>query len=619
MPVWKKIRLAMPAWETGRLKSGFGAKAGGLGSVLEELPEELVKSAADRGIKLEIEILAPCFAHYDRTKLSEDPEPVPVKLDGGRFDFTVYRRKIDEHISTVYFWDEVQLGWTTPLSLYPHDPEMGFKLYATVSQAMAGYIRRNSFHTVHSHDYHLGIIPFYLGRDYLQKVPHHLTIHNATYQGVFPPGDSGPEQLDRIGLPGGELYDQYFSMNGVINFLHASALITHETGGRVTTVSGDLQASWGYAAELMLNYEEILAKAKELNGGREVRNVFVPNCGLDEFREIGVAGITNGLSEVNRAENLPELKASVLREHKEKLGGKPVFCDPEVERTLLEKDHSFGPGSLETKGELKRLLHRELFGSDPENDVIFLVSVGRLTAQKNFEVIAATAERVMESFPSVKYAIIANPPEGEPEARELQGRFLDLKKRHPESFFYTHVFSEPHSRLILAGGDFALIPSRFEPCGLVDYEASALGTIVIGHNTGGLSKVAKCAYLYDWLDSGDPRGEEDAFFSVIKEAVLTWHDNPGRHRRIVKAAMRLDSGWRKSADQYLDLYLYGLIYRAWQAKKEVIARQVDRYAVKLFAMHPLFLDFYRVNSTDILEQRMNSLVSRARENTGQEE
>jgi hypothetical protein len=59
----KKMRVAMPAWEIGRVGTGLGAKIGGLGVIIEELPAELVKAAAEQGIELEIENLSPCFAH----------------------------------------------------------------------------------------------------------------------------------------------------------------------------------------------------------------------------------------------------------------------------------------------------------------------------------------------------------------------------------------------------------------------------------------------------------------------------------------------------------------------------------------------------------------------------
>lgn len=603
----------MPSWETGRLKSGFGSKAGGLGSVIEELPEELVKAASVRNIKLEIEILTPCFAYYDRSKLKKNPLPVEVLIENRKFSFTVYSRKINENISVVYFWNDRLLGWTSPPSLYPDDPEKGFKLYASVSQAMAGYIKRNTFQTVHSHDYHLGIIPFYLGKTYLEKVPHHLTIHNATYQGIFSAGTDGAEKLERIGLPGSELFDHYFNMNGAINFLKASALLTNETGGKITTVSGDLQASWGYASELKLSHDEVLRRAKELNGGKKVTDVFVPNCGLDVFREIGIIGITNGLAPINRAENLPELKASVLKELKIK--GKPLFRNPLVETRLTKNDHNFDSENLKTKQDLKRLLHLELFDSEPPDNLVLLASVGRLVAQKNFELIASVAERIMESFPFVKFAILASPPEGDKAARKLQGRFVELQAKYPELFFYSDVFNQRLSRLILAGSDFALMPSRFEPCGLVDYEACALGTVVIGHNTGGLSKTAECAYLYEWLDSGDTQGEAEAFFNSIEEAIETFRQDPKKYDKTVKAAMNLDSGWEKSAARYINMYLFGILFRDWQGKKKTIIKQVDRYAKKLFETHSFFPDFYRVNAGDILEQRMNQLADRNKESS----
>ncbi len=606
MPASKNMRIAMPSWETGRLKSGFGSKAGGLGSVIEELPEELVKAASARNIRLEIEILTPCFAYYDRSRMEKDPVPVEVVLDKRKFDFSVYRMKIDENISIVYFWDDWQLGWTTPHSLYPDDPQLGFKLFGTVSQAMAGYIRRNPFHTVHSHDYHVGIIPFYLGKDYLQQVPHHLTIHNATYQGIFPSDTGGAAQLERIGLAGNELFDKYFNMNGNINFLKASATITHETGGKITTVSGDLRASWGYAAELKLSYEDILTRARELNGGKPVTDVFVPNCGLEIFKEAGIIGITNGLASVNRAENLPDLKASVLKSQKNE--SKPLFNNPLVEASMTEKDHNFSANDLRLKQDLKRLLHLELFGAEPPEKLVFLVSIGRLVAQKNFDLIASIAERTLELLPSVKFAILANPPEGDKEAKGLQKKFQEMAAKHPESIFYSHAFSQPLSRLILAGADFALMPSRFEPCGLVDYEASALGTVVIGRNTGGLSKVSRCAYLYDWLDSGDRDGEAEAFISSVKQAVDTFLSDPEKHRKTMVAAMKLDSGWEKSADQYVSMYCYGSLFRSWQEKKRAIVTQVDSYAARLFETCPYFPDFYRINSKDILEQRMDELT-----------
>ena len=118
----------------------------------------------------------------------------------------------------------------------------GVRLYATVGQAMAGYIAQGDFDIVHLHDYHVGLVPFYLGDAYLQSVPVYLTIHNATYQGITPLKGGGYSTLDYINLPGEKLFHKYFDFFNNLNLLKACMLKVHEIGGKITTVSGDLLA-----------------------------------------------------------------------------------------------------------------------------------------------------------------------------------------------------------------------------------------------------------------------------------------------------------------------------------------------------------------------------------------
>ena len=160
----KKLRVAMPAWEIGRLASGLGVKIGGLGAVVEELPPELVKAAARHGLDLEIETLTPCFAHYDKSQLTKLDLRLPATIEGYTFEFEVYEHIFPDGQKVIYFWDEWQLDWTHASAIYPDDPQMAIKLYAAVSQAMAGYIKQGQFNTVHLHDYHVGLVPFLSGR-----------------------------------------------------------------------------------------------------------------------------------------------------------------------------------------------------------------------------------------------------------------------------------------------------------------------------------------------------------------------------------------------------------------------------------------------------------------------
>ncbi len=584
------LRVAMPAWEIGRAETGLGAKVGGLGVIMEELPPELVKAAARQNINLEVEILSPCFAFYDKSKLTRTGLTFPVTLDGYTFGVEVFKHTFPDGQTVVYFWDEWQLGWTTSTAIYPTDPVMAYRLYAALAQAMAGYIKQGNFQTVHSHDYHVGLVPFYLGDDYLAKVPHHFTIHNATYQGLVAAHGRGYAMLNAINLPGERLFHKYFDFFDNLNFMKAAMLKTHETGGKITTVSGDIAGTWGYAAELRWSAETVRAKARAQKGGAPVGEVFVPNRHLDLFEKLPIAGITNGLSARNRPENLPELQTETLQTLQGKQPyGRPLFNNPLVQEAMLVRDHNFDVNRLPVKSELKRLLHLEAFGKEPHHDPILITAVGRLVAQKNLGLVADIIERTLAYDPGTRFIILASAPAGDAAGKADAAAFFDLATRHSGRMYYNNTFNLPLSRLILAGGDFTLIPSRFEPCGLVDYEASLLGTLVIGRLTGGLAKVNSCAYLYDWLDVSDRAGEAAAFFGKIKEAINVYRHDSGRHWALIKTAMSLDVSWDRSAGQYVQMYRYGLLLKKWHLERQKL---LHRFTKSLKDDRALFAEFF---------------------------
>lgn len=563
----RKLRVAMAAWEIGRITSGLGTKIGGLGVILEELPSELVRMGKHIGIELEIVILSPCFGHYDKTKLKATTQSYPATIDEHTFEFTAYENVFEDGQRVVYFWDEWLLHWTNATHIYPSDPQLALNLYAALSQAMAGYIRKNDFDCVHLHDYHLGLIPFYLDDDYLSSISVHLTIHNATYQGITPLSGGGFNTLDRLELQGEKLFHHYFDFFDQLNLLKACMLKVHEQGGKITTVSGDLAASWGYAAELKQSHAEILAKAQAQKAG-PVGAVFVPNGHLDLFEKLPIIGITNGLSNNNRPENLPEFKAKFLSDIQHKRGKDlPFFHNELVQQELLERDHNFDAHSLEQKAQLKRLLHLEVFGTEPIDDPILIALVGRLVAQKNLGLVADIAERMLAFDPGVKFVILASAPTDDKEGQATEREFKRLAKLHPHRIYLHSTFNQPLSKLVLAGGDFALLPSRFEPAGLVDYEASLLGNVVIGRLTGGLAKVRSCAYLYEWLDISDRAGEANAFFEQICIAVDTYRKRSKQHEAMMRKAMAIDASWDRSATQYILMYLYGHLAKRWQAER----------------------------------------------------
>jgi len=583
----RKMRVAMPAWEIGRSETGLGAKIGGLGVVVEELPAELTKAAAKQNIDLEVVVLAPCFAHFDKRRLTKVDLKLPATLLGISFYFDVYEHIFPDGQKVVYFWDHLQLGWTNAAAIYPDDPQVGVLLYSSVSQAMAGYIKASQFDTIHLHDYHVGLIPFYLGDDYLRKDPVHFTIHNASYQGIVSLIGGGYASLERINLPGEKLFHKYFDFFDNLNLMKACMLKVHETGGKITTVSGDIAGTWGYAAELKQGHREVWAKAYAQKGAPP-GEVYVANRHLDLFEKLPIAGITNGMRDSNRSENLLELKADVLRNMQTRRAV-PIFSNPLTQSEMLSRDHNFDVNRLHIKLELKRLLHLEAFGVEPLDDPILMTAVGRLVEQKNLGLVARIISRTLAYDDRTKFIILASAPPGDPAGKASESAFAALALLYPARIYFNNAFNLPLSKLILAGGDFSLIPSRFEPCGLVDYEASLLGNIVIGRATGGLTKVSRCAYLYEWLDISDESGEADAFFKQIERAIDTYRNDPAAHAEIIRTAMQLDAGWDTSAGLYVEMYRYGFLVKSWHEQR---MKLIHRFIGSLAEDIRIFSEFF---------------------------
>ena len=110
-------------------------------------------------------------------------------------------------------------------------------------------------------------------------------------------------------------------------------------------------------------------------------------------------------------------------------------------------------------------------------------------------------------------------------------------------------FEPEEARALFAGGDFLLMPSRYEPCGLSQMYAQRLGALPIARRTGGLGETihhGKTGFLFD-------RAETSAFNEAI-ESAFDLYQSPKEFQRMRRAAMSLNFDWRDSADRYTALY-----------------------------------------------------------------
>jgi starch synthase len=129
-------------------------------------------------------------------------------------------------------------------------------------------------------------------------------------------------------------------------------------------------------------------------------------------------------------------------------------------------------------------------------------------------------------------------------------RFQWLTTFYPKTISCTFTFDEDLAHQIYAGADFILIPSRFEPCGLIQMLAMRFGTLPIAHNVGG---------LHDSIRDGYNGFLFSKYSSVYLEksmnrGVALWRNDRKTYDTMVENALKTDFSWKKSAQEYSDLY-----------------------------------------------------------------
>lgn len=59
----------------------------------------------------------------------------------------------------------------------------------------------------------------------------------------------------------------------------------------------------------------------------------------------------------------------------------------------------------------------------------------------------------------------------------MEKQLLELEAKYPDKARGIAKFNVPLAHMITAGADFMLVPSRFEPCGLIQLHAMRYGTV----------------------------------------------------------------------------------------------------------------------------------------------
>ncbi|MEK7160733.1 MAG: glycosyltransferase, partial [Patescibacteria group bacterium] len=166
----------------------------------------------------------------------------------------------------------------------------------------------------------------------------------------------------------------------------------------------------------------------------------------------------------------------------------------------------------------------------------------RMDAQKGLELFIPRFEELLQEF---NFQFIAN---GDGESR-YKAYFQELAKKFPGRVAVNFGFNLELVRRLFSGCDMLLIPSLFEPCGLVQMEAMRYGCVPVARAVGGLADTiadGKNGFLFK---NFTPLG----FNGAIIRALEHYRDEK-EWQGIVRSCMKEDFSWEKSAKRYRELY-----------------------------------------------------------------
>ncbi len=220
--------------------------------------------------------------------------------------------------------------------------------------------------------------------------------------------------------------------------------------------------------------------------------------------------------------------------------------DPAKDRFLPAR---FSGPAVRRRGRNKAALQQQL-GLDLEPGTLLFGIVSRLTGQKGIDLVLATLPDLLAA--GAQLAVVGS---GE---RGLEEAMLAASAQHPGRVGVHVGYDESLARLIQAGSDAILVPSRFEPCGLVQLCALRYGAIPVVSRVGGLADTvvdANPAALAAGVATGVQFLPVDAAglgYAVRRTAAL-WSDQTA-WLRLQRNAMRAEVGWSAAADVYSRLF-----------------------------------------------------------------
>lgn len=190
------------------------------------------------------------------------------------------------------------------------------------------------------------------------------------------------------------------------------------------------------------------------------------------------------------------------------------------------------------------LQHR--FGLEEKDRMIFGYN-GRLDEQKGLSLLNDIMRPLLDNL-DFQFVVVGT---GD---KRYKNYFKSLADAYPGRVGVHLAYDEELPHLIYGGADAMLIPSLFEPSGLVQMEAMRYGAIPLVRKTGGLADtVTDCNPEHNTgtgfvFEKFDP---ESLLITIVR--AYESYRNKKEWRNLMERAMTQDFSWRNSARKYLAL------------------------------------------------------------------
>ncbi|XP_052175413.1 granule-bound starch synthase 1, chloroplastic/amyloplastic [Diospyros lotus] len=346
-----------------------------------------------------------------------------------------------------------------------------------------------------ANDWHTALLPCYLktmyqARGIYKNAKVVFCIHNIAYQGRFAFSD-----FSFLNLP-----DQF---KGAFDFID----------GYDKPVKGR-KINWMKAGTLVSNRVVTVSPyyaqecVSSVEKGVELDNI---------LRMVGITGIVNGMDaqEWNPATD--------------------KYISPKYNAATV----------MDAKPLLKEALQAEV-GLPVDRNIPVIGFIGRLEEQKGSDILVAAISQFIEE--NVQIIILGTGK------KHLEKQITDLEKLYPDKARGVAMFNSPLAHKIIAGATFMLIPSRFEPCGLVQLHAMRYGTVPICASTGGLVDTVKEGFTGFHMGSFnveckavDPV-DVKALATTVKRALKAY--NTPALAEIIQNCMAQDLSWKQPAKNW---------------------------------------------------------------------